>query len=340
MSSPVNVSSGPGDDEPCDSVALAGSRFFNTNSGKKVMCKHCLKWCDDVSQFIRHVSHSKICNQSYDSLFLAQVKKESRLHSKRKWRYENWESIKAKQGDKKERYYVTNKVKLSPEGRSFEKVFRPIFDEMFGAAKEKIETYANEKTFLSQAEIGINMDLAFGKGLMDQCLKEFRGEGIWKRGTNEEDLTDELIIQDVFDGMEKCFDFHCRVDGGIKRYNWRKHKLWLFETGIYPFSLNKAFLSIFNGQTFKVILDEAIDKSLDEVFLRLIVTEGYFNGWPYNEKENLQEQLEHAYYVELQKEVSRLTTDNGIKSEMRTLMDSILKKKFNDCHLEKLYENQ
>ena len=96
--------------------------------------------------------------------------------------------------------------------------------------------------------------------------------------------------------------------------------------------MNKAFLSIYNGQKFKTILEKAIDKALDEVFLRHIVTEGYFN-----EKENLQEQLEHAYYVELQKEVSRLATENGIQSEMRTLMDSILKKKFSDCHLEKLY---
>ena len=176
------------------------------------------------------------------------------------------------------------------------------------------------------------MDCAFTEGLMDQCHKEFRGEGIWKSGTKEEDLTNELIMQDVFDGMEKCFEFHCRVDGGIKRYDWKKHKLWLFETGIYPFSLNKAFLSIYNGQKFKTILEKAIDKALDEVFLRLIVTEGYFN-----EKENLQKQLEHAYYVHLQKEVSRLATENGIQSEMRTLMDSILKKKFSDCHLEKLY---
>ena len=333
------IPSGPGDDEPCDSVALAGRRFFNTNAGKKVMCKHCLKWCDDVSQFIRHVSHSKMCNQSYDSLFLAEMKKESRLNSKRKWRYENWESIKAKQGDKKERYYVTNKVKLSPEGRSFGRIFRPIFDELFGLAKAKIETYANEKSFLSQAEIGINMDRAFTQGLMDECHKEFRGEGIWRRGilgsTKDENISDEQIMQEVFDGMEKCFDYHCRVDGGIKRYDWKKHKLWLFETGIYPFSLNKAFLEIYNGQKFKIILEEAVDKALDEVFLRLIVTEGYFN-----EKEDLQEQLEHSYYVDLQKEVSRLATKNGIQSEMRALMDSILKKKFIDCDLEKLYEKQ
>ena len=107
------------------------------------------------------------------------------------------------------------------------------------------------------------------------------------------------------------------------------------ETGIYPFSLNKAFLEIYNGQKFKIILEEAVDKALDEVFLRLIVTEGYFN-----EKEDLQEQLEHSYYVDLQKEVSRLATKNGIQSEMRALMDSILKKKFIDCNLEKLYEKQ
>ena len=55
-------------------------------------CDHCLKRFDKQSQFIRHVTHSKICLDSYDPKVIADIKHESRLRTKRNWFKRNWAS--------------------------------------------------------------------------------------------------------------------------------------------------------------------------------------------------------------------------------------------------------
>ena len=55
-----------------------------TEEEKPGACKHCRKQFDYMSSFIRHVTHSKLCLETYDPEFIDRIKRESQLSSKKR----------------------------------------------------------------------------------------------------------------------------------------------------------------------------------------------------------------------------------------------------------------
>ena len=320
-------------DEPCDSVPLAARRFVNTNENKRVMCNHCLKWCDNVSQFIRHVTHAKLCLESYDPIFIKEMKGESKLNSKRKWKWANSEAINENQrGAKAKKYYVTNKVKCSPEGTAFRQVFHPIFEELFKAAKEKIEAHGKEHSFLTKLDVDKAMDKAFTWGLMEEVLKESPNYG----GPRKEELPDEAILPAVFQSMEAMYKSDTNFQSILRRIDWKRATLSRFEARLYDTALNKAFLELYNEEKIEQIKkfrDESVDPALNYVFLELIVADGYY----FNDIDELGIQLEDQFNRARRAEtVRRIEATDDLPSKLKPLIETILKKRFKDCGLEQL----
>ena len=310
-------------DEPCDSVPLAARRFVNTNENKRVMCNHCLKWCDNVSQFIRHVTHAKLCLESYDPIFIKEMKGESKLNSKRKWKWANSEAINENQrGAKAKKYYVTNKVKCSPEGTAFRHVFLPIFEELVKAAKEKIEAHGKEHSFLTKLDVDKAMDKAFTWGLMEEVIKESR----------KEELPDEAILPAVFQSMEAMYKGDTNFQSSLRRLDWKRATLSRFEARLYENALNKAYLELYDQEKIKTFRDESVDPALDFVFLELIVADGNY----FNDRNDLEPQLEFQFNTQMRAETARRITATEVPSKLKTLIETILKKRFKDCGLEQL----
>ena len=316
-------------DEPCDSVPLAARRFVNTNENKRVMCNHCLKWCDNVSQFIRHVTHAKRCLESYDPIFIKEMKGESKLNSKRKWKWANSEAINENQrGAKAKKYYVTNKVKCSPEGTAFRHVFHPIFEELFKAAKEKIEAHGKEHSFLTKLDVDKAMDKAFTWGLMEEVLKESPSYG----GPRKEELAEEAILPAVFQSMEAMYKGDTNFQSSLRRLDWKRATLSRFEARLYENALNKAYLELYDQEKIKTFRDESVDPALDFVFLELIVADGNY----FNDRNDLEPQLEFQFNTQMRAETARRITATEVPSKLKTLIETILKKRFKDCGLEQL----
>ena len=298
----------------------AGIRFFNTNQERKCVCKPCLRTCNSLSQFIRHVTHSKLCKSIYEPDFILGMKQASREKSKREWVWANWEEVKAKQKNNERKYYVTNKVRLSQPGRAFYRLFYKVFDEQFKAAKEKIENYGRQTSFLTASDIEKALDKTFQNGLFDVIIEE--------RGNDDDDL-----LENVFSKLESWFEKECQSIDRDKSYHWRKQKHWLFSDGLMTYCKNKAYLDVYKEEEFTALVEEALDEALDEVFLNRITLEGYFKG------KDLEYELENAVMNGvLHERVAEKSINNGTQGKIDDLIKQIFKKRFIGRGLKNLLE--
>ena len=65
-------------------LSISVSRFIYGKEESK-NCKRCYKKMDNVSTFLRHVSHQKECLSEYGEDFIEAVRKASRKKSKNDW---------------------------------------------------------------------------------------------------------------------------------------------------------------------------------------------------------------------------------------------------------------
>ena len=312
---------------------VAGVRFVNGNEGKEVSCKFCSKVCN-VSQFIRHVSHTKLCLETYDPEFIKGVREELRKLSKRKWQAANWDDIKAKQDAKQNqrpKYYITNSVKLTIHGRAFASVFHDIFTPHEKRARALVDEFTSKKreSYLTKDEMGEVMDKTFtgtftslhdmydvARKLKDESEKYVSIE-------NPIEKSEEEILQAFFDKLEEQFKIYLTMKSGDHLY-WLKRN---FEEdvfkGFHDFSLNRAFHDFYEEDTIKDAFKDAEDIAMDEVFQVLVNIESYFD-----EEKDLEEQMEASFKSILEKEYSLRLRELGFHEKMNNLMRTILQKKF------------
>ena len=86
-------------------------------------CRHCRKCFDTTAKWIRHVTHNKVCLAAHDPEIVNEIKRESRLRTKRLWARRNKERINAEKqtGAVKScfEYYVPVAEKRSESGKAF-----------------------------------------------------------------------------------------------------------------------------------------------------------------------------------------------------------------------------
>ena len=295
---------------------LEGMRLANSTD-TEFPCKHCFKPFQDVSQLLRHVSHSNLCLSHYGPDFVKGLREECRRNSKRKWIALNEESVKqkAKERVRKGNCYVPNSVKLSKKGRAFTCVFRDVFDEFKQQAREDVKIHGEKRyLFLTKDQISEALDETFDSTFFEEerSMREAKED----QGTNEE------IMDKYFVRIEATFNSILRFKSGDKVYWWEKSKLRTIESELFQYSLNKAFNEIFSVEKYKVLLSECEDFALDEVFLKLIVTEHYFN-----EEEDLTECMEDVFRHKLRANLELRSKESGLESDMKALMVNIMAKK-------------
>ena len=296
-------------------LVLEGMRLANSTD-KEFPCNHCFKPFEDVSQLLRHVSHSNLCLSHYGPDFVKGLREECRRKSKRKWVALNEESVrqKAKERGRKRNCYVPNSVKHSEMGRAFTDVFRDVFNEYKKQAREDVKEHSEKRwLFLTKDQISDALDESFGD--LFEVVRSMQY-------TKEEEGSNEEIMDRMFVKIEARFNWLLKWKSGDKSYWWEKSKLRIIDSELFQYSLNTAFKEIFNGEKCKMLLSECEDFALDEVFLNLIVTEHYFN-----DEEDLTKSTENVFWKKLKANLSLRSKESGLESEMKNLMIKILEKK-------------
>lgn len=283
-----------------------------------------------------HVSQSKACLENHDPEVFKQYKKISRNISRRKWycgqaHGPNRKAFKEERDERRKNskkiYYVPNNIKLTPSGRAFEKLFKPIYTQYLDEAEAMIETLSRGQDEINKKAVDEALDHVFNETPQSSFLWEGR------RYLNiDEDYDESNILDKAFETLEEKFNEKFTKLVTESRNAWRAEKFVNVSTNLYSFAKNKAFVE-FYGQGFKELFEKAVDNALDLVMTSLIVTDGYFN-----EENDLEVQMSSAYESALKTEVEKLyEEDENRKTELPILMENILRKKFlaNDIKYER-----
>ena len=308
-------------------LPIYASRFIYGKESKN--CKRCYKKMDNVSTFLRHVSHQKECLSEYGEDFIEAVRKASRKKSKNDWAEANSEMVKAKKKEKpRKRYYVLNKEKYSEYGRGFVRVFTRVFDKVQKHAEQWLKDESRKLFLLSSDEVDKAIDKAFDEGLSNATIQEFRDF----HGENE----GKADLDYAFSKIENCFDIEVACDNGDKVYHWHECKRKDVFDRLFDYSLNKAFLALYNEDQFKNWTKNAKDVALDEVFLKLLPNQ-YFDKYYKDDKDlkAFEQKLEGTYTGILYEEVEKKAEEHGYKIKMNQFLNDVLRKRFKSyCDLE------
>ena len=317
-------------------VTYACSCNFDDDGGT---CAHCKRSFDNLSHFIRHVTHSKACKANYDPRAIESFKKTSRKITKQKWYHHrahgshsksfNEERKQRREKDKKI-YYLPNNIKHSECGRAFESLFKAVFDNCLEEAKLMIEKQCNEQKSLMEEAFDEAMDTTFGLKQYDCPHSAIISAELQLEARKIED-NEEQILEAAFQYLETNFNWRRGKILDDKRGKWKDYKFTDVSFNLFPTALNKAFLSCYDKFEFKSLYERAIDNTLDMIFLTLITTEGYFD---YKGDDDLDSKMSNAYWSVMKVEVKKLFDENTeLQTAMKTVMEDILKKQFESYDL-------
>ena len=295
------------------------------------ICSHCDMGFDNFSQFIRHVTHSKACKDGYDEKYpglIQKYRRTARLKSRRKAYHTlvngpKGEAYREHRENRRKNnikvYHIPARVKKSDCGRAFEQIFKDtVFQESIEEAKVKIEQQAKDHDTCNEA-----LDFAF----MDwpSMYLPYTDEFEYFKKTEAE------ILEDIFERMEERYNYMRNKLNEKYKEKWKKDTYYSITYELLPATLHKAFLTCYT-QHFKPMYDIAIDSTLDTVFQKLVVTEGYFD-----EDKDLSKQLETAFRTLLKDEITRMAKeDHPLQIAMKSVMNTEFKKRFVSENIEYL----
>ena len=287
-------------------------------------CRRCYKTMDNAATFLRHVSHRKECLLYYGEDFVEEVRKEARNKSKRDWAEANSELVKKmRKENPRKRYYVLNKEKYSESGRGFVRLFTRVYDKLQKHAEKWLNEESSKLFLLSSDQVDLAIDKAFDGGLSDAISNEFRDF----HGENEGNAD----LEYAFSKIETHFDRFNGNRGEV--YHWHKCKHRDVFDRLFDYSLNKAFLSLYDEEQFKDWAKNAKDAALDEVFLKLLPNQ-YFDMYD-NDLKGLERSLEDKCFVILYEEVEKKAEEHGYKTKINQCLNEILQKRFKfNCNLD------
>ena len=291
------------------------------------ICKHCKRSCGNFSQFLRHISHSKICKESYDAKWIEDVKKAARNHTRRKsyHKLKGDEKTEDKPLPKKKQkyFYVKNDVKYSNSGRAFQEIFKEIFDESLEKAEEEIKKLAESEanSFLYDYAVEDAMDEAFKSMEIDAAF-DFH---------DFMPLTEEELLAKGLRTLERVFERKIDERHKFHKENWSTRNYNDVVSGkLHSNALNKAFVYVYHSVNFEEKYEAASDIALDDVFLVKILDENCFA-----DDYKLEDNLEKTYKSILKKELFKNCKDGnvGLNDLLINLMKDYLTKRFSKYDL-------
>ena len=297
-------------------------------------CDHCSRSFDNLSHFIRHVTHSKACKASYDPKVIEDYKRISRLRSRRKWYHEAAHGIRAQhyKEEREERrkknkkvYYIPSSIKHSSSGLAFERAFKVIYQKFEEDARIQLQKQADAMYSLQEKAVDDALDIAF-----DHASAAVSVAIIHKDLETEEEIFEEAFafMQRDFDKKLAEFIPKCKEEWSHKKFREITHCL-------LPSALNKAFLQCYENCKFEDLFKQAEENALDIVFEKLIVTEGYFDQikiWFIHTRtfeENLEPCLVSSFHSVRQTEIARLAEESEeLQLGFGNLLKSVMEEKF------------
>ena len=305
------------------------------------ICEVCDKSCENLSQFIRHVTHSKVCKANYDPELIESFKRKARKLTKQKWYHNQAHGANSKPFKEKRNkyrkenpkvYYIHNKVKETDSGKAFGRIVGMTYRKYKDEAKAMVEQQALEQDFLVEDAFDEAMENAFKEESVHyRCLDISFGRNaeMWAFTGDEEKLLEALFAR-----MEKLFDERYKNLIKEKQNTWKDRKLRdMFLCGLYNFIENKAHVEGLYERWFKDLYEKAYDNALDFLFFSLITTEGYFE-YDETKDRHLELQLHSAFPKLLDDEIKKLFEENQeLNNALVSLVKKVLARKFKDCNL-------
>ena len=315
----------------------AGARFFNTHDETKdCPCENCLKPFKTISSLLRHLSHAKECRNHYGPDFVEGLRIRSKKKTQENWRRANEANIKAK-SEKAKIYYVPCKVRYSEVGRPFGRIFKRVFEPYMEEARENIKSHTKKVfCFLSETKIGSLLDKTFENQTIDEkwCVNIERQ---LLKESNDEFENEEKRLQAIFSKLETFFQSEAESYASLSSYWWERARKRELLSEILPHAMNKAFLKLFDEESFKDMNEKAIDFALDEVFFEFIMSDNVFaDKYLTNEDTNFDNPKDFENFeINLAMEYGRVHMENlfrrceesGLVSKMKLLSQEIMNKK-------------
>lgn len=282
-------------------------------------CDFCNKLFETFSSFVRHLSHNQDCKGFYGETF-EEYKRISRQITKQKWYCWNAHGSNAKQFKeerKKQRQankkvnYVSIRTKRSECGRAFEWKLKGVYQKYLEKAREKIDEQSLTKKTIRQDASVQALDNTFKESSLDKIFKQI----------TEMNEDDSLILEETFAKLESTYKHDFESIFTEKRKDWRNEKFYDISCDLYSSVNNKAFVDLFDYTTLKAKVD---DNTLDTIFLTLVTTEDYFN-----DEEDLESQMESAYYTVKREEIQKLFEDDiDLENKLEHLVEKAFRKRF------------
>ena len=245
-------------------------------------CKHCLRDFESTSSFLRHVTHSKPCLLAHEPNFIDHLRRDckraSRLKSyhlyangPNKEKYK--EDRKKRRQERKEAYYVQNKIKHTDAGLKFEQVFQTVFERLVDDAKIKLEILSEKQYLLSMTAEEDALDTVFEEKVfgafkrLNDLIHYNHTSGI----SFDMDVDEETrYLKFVFEELEGQFKNEWEKQHEKYKDGWVWDKFHDLRHAFFPFAVNKAFREIYDEDSFKSLYEKACDNALDTIFLKLI----------------------------------------------------------------------
>ena len=318
---------------------MVNKRRFEEEDDKEEpgSCCHCKKSFDTLSGFLRHVSHSKLCLEDHDPALIEQMRQKSNKKSKRKWFRSNRKSpqkqetfrlyrgIKIKIGtnqnhsNKSEKcnLYASIDMRSSDAGKGFYKFFKDIYDSFEEVIKSKLEQLVQKDSEIKSWVFDDVMDLFFNK--------EF--EETYHSLDNQNTGNADAILEKTFDILKSKFDVVYAKELKKGQDNWVTVTQFDMQVNLFHYSWHKALCNYYSDERFIEATRRAQDYAMDEIFLKLLPLEDYFE-YEEGKDDDLETKLSNVYSTIFKEEFVKICYDFGFESELKTFMEKKWERKF------------
>ena len=268
--------------------------------GEGGSCSHCRKRFDDFTQFLMHVTHSKICLEAHNPDVIKSIKRKSQLRSKRNWYHRNKEWLKeqrsAQQEDGKDSpsnakssSYVTVGEKKSFPGRCFYKIFGKMFDDQLEIAKSKLDQLSKQR------ELSEDLQMEVMDDALDSTFN-FEDADFNSMSFDSEDN----ILDDAFKELELKYKTNFDEECAEKQRIWKDITMYDITDGLFDSKLDRAYRNFFRTSKFKDALGLAENHALDELFFKMIEADDtILEESPCKTEANLERKFEQSWMDEM-----------------------------------------
>ena len=304
-----------------ESSGLSNEVAPNDEAGS---CTYCKKRFDNFAQFLRHVSHSKLCLDAHDPFVIEKIKRKSRLRSKAKWNLKNKNRLKEERKRKrsdttdqqsKSSSYITVGEKKSFRGKMFYKVFDATYDLQVQLAETRIEELSKRR----KLSHGLKMEL------MDDALEyAFKSTDIVFEELSVD--SEEKTLVDVFELLELKFKNKFDEECSEQIKLWTENRLYDVTDGLFSSTLDGAYRNFFRTNEFNSLLQTIESSALDKLFLDIIQTDSF----TYDDKapHKFEDMLESRFVKECKEEAKNHLNETGLQSNLQSYLIKAFTKRF------------